>query len=326
MALMLWLVANSMSGFCGSSFADPEIVVAIRYLKAQGTSHAQLYLYRQDGRLLRELTHDDSGQMVNPAFASDGETIVFTRELGSTTDYWSIEPRGGKLQRLPTAPGWYDAKEKPSFFTNSQDETETNPDVPTEGHNPVTLTAPDGSVQLILRETQDEDDQVDGPGHGKHYEIRAVATGKTTNFADLPGFEGVYEILHNSQDKEQRFLFQPPLKVAFFGLHLNSTDGDTSFALDLTAPRLIRLSPNWAAPIVLPGEPAFLTLAEVRYVQIPHSKKTANCSYIDRWNASFQKVRYSSDTAAICYGASMYRPGMTPAVITVRNFSEGEDP
>jgi hypothetical protein len=34
--------------------------------------------------------------------------------------------------------------------------------------------------------------------------------------------------------------------------------------LDLNVPRLIRLSPNWAAPIPLPGEPAFLTLTEVR--------------------------------------------------------------
>jgi hypothetical protein len=37
--------------------------------------------------------------------------------------------------------------------------------------------------------------------------------------------------------------------------------------LDLNVPRLIRLSPNWAAPIPLPGEPAFLTLTEFRYVR-----------------------------------------------------------
>ena len=37
--------------------------------------------------------------------------------------------------------------------------------------------------------------------------------------------------------------------------------------LDLNVPRLIRLSPNWAAPIPLSGEPAFLTLTEFRYVR-----------------------------------------------------------
>ena len=32
------------------------------------------------------------------------------------------------------------------------------------------------------------------------------------------------------------------------------------------------------------------------------------------------EVRYArKESAAICYGASMYRPGKTPAVITIRN-------
>ena len=31
-------------------------------------------------------------------------------------------------------------------------------------------------------------------------------------------------------------------------------------SLDLTNRRFVRLSPNWAAPFPLPGEPAFLTL------------------------------------------------------------------
>ena len=62
------------------SRGDSEIVVAIRYLQAKGTSHSHLYLYREDGKLLRQLTNDNSGQDSDPIFASDGETIVFTRE------------------------------------------------------------------------------------------------------------------------------------------------------------------------------------------------------------------------------------------------------
>jgi hypothetical protein len=57
----------------------------------------------------------------------------------------------------------------------------------------------------------------------------------------------------------------------------------------------------------------------VRYVPIPGTKKTANCSYLECWNENLKKVRYAREgTAAICYGASMYRPGKTPAIITVR--------
>jgi len=59
---------------------DSEIAIAIRYLQAQGTSHSHLYLYREDGKLLRQLTKDDSGQDSAPIFSPDGDTIVFTRE------------------------------------------------------------------------------------------------------------------------------------------------------------------------------------------------------------------------------------------------------
>jgi hypothetical protein len=304
--------------------AAPEIVVAIRYLKAQGTSHSQLFLYREDGKLLRRLTDDNSSQMINPMFAPTGETIVFTRETNSGKDYWSIEPKGGNLHLLPSTPNWYTTGRSSSIFTNLEDEKDSgpNPNAPSDQQKTLSFKAPDGSVELILNQTEDEDDQYNGPGHGKHYEIRDLPTGKVTEFWQIPGFEGAYEILHASQDKNERFLIRPPLRVAFFGLHLNSTDGDTCYALDLTSRRLVRLSPNWATPIPLPCESAFLTLTEVRYVAIPGGSKTANSSYMEHWDANFQKVRYSKEGAAICYGASMYRPGMTPAVVSILNFRE----
>jgi triosephosphate isomerase len=62
-----------------------------------------------------------------------------------------------------------------------------------------------------------------------------------------------------------------------------------------------------------------LTLTENRYVAIPGTGKTANCSYIERWDAQLQKIRYARpNTAAICYGASIYRQERTPAVIGIR--------
>jgi hypothetical protein len=177
---------------------------------------------------------------------------------------------------------------------------------------------------LILREDpNDEDDQIDGPGHGKHYAIRDLKTGTETEFGKLPGFYGVFGLLHDNQDKDQHFLFEGPLRLAFFDLHLNSTDGDTVFALDLTGPRLVRLSPNWAAPIPLPGEAAFLTFTENRYVPIPGSKKTANCSYMEHWDEKLNKIRYAREkSAALCYGASMYRPSKNPSVISLRRSAE----
>ena len=206
--------------------------------------------------------------MIDPFFAPDGETIVFTWEVGDHKDFWSIEPKGVNLHQLPQAPQWYASAKDSPVFTNLEQENGSapNPDAPSDEQKTVSFRSPDGLVELVLRQTDSADDQVDGPGHGKHYELRDLKTGKATEFQQLPGFEGVFEILHDSLNKDQHFLIEPPLRLAFFGLHLNSTDGDTCYALDLVNRRLVRLSPNRAAPIPLPGEPAFLTWTSERYV------------------------------------------------------------
>jgi hypothetical protein len=306
-----------------------EIVIAIRYLQAEGTSHSHLYLYREDGKLLRQLTNDNSGQDSAPIFGPDGSVIVFTREKSSSVrEFWSIEPLGKTLKKLEAAPDWYTSAKSSPYFTNveTEESASPNPSVsPEESASPTTTPtptykSPDGAFELILREDpNDENDQIDGPGHGKHYLLRDLKTGAETEFGKLPGFYGVFGLLHDSQDKNQHFLFEGPLHLAFFDLHLNSTDGDTVFALDVTGPRLVRLSPNWAAPIPLPGEAAFLTFTENRYVPIPGTKKTANCFYMEHWDEKLNKVRYALEkSAALCYGASMYRPGKNPGVITLR--------
>jgi hypothetical protein len=324
-----------LAAIASSVRADPEIAVAIRYLQAEGISHSHLYLYREDGKLLRQLTNDDSGQDSAPIFAPDGNMIVFTREKSNNgREFWSIDPRDKTLKKLEAAPDWYTSAKSSPYFTNVEPEesesTSPNPSVsPEESASPTataipTYKSPEDSFELILREDiNDEDDQIDGPGHGKHYLLRDLKTGVETKFSKLPGFEGVFGLLHDNQDKVRHFLFDGPLRLAFFDLHLNSSDGDTVFALDLTGPRLVRLSPNWATPIPLPGEAAFLTFTENRYVPIPGSKKTANCSYMEHWDEKLNEIRYAREkSAALCYGASMYRPDLTPSTITLRRSSD----
>src|SRR5438067_13676969 len=97
--------------------AASEIVVAIRYLQAQGESHAHLFLYRDDGTLLRQLTKEERGQDLDPMFAPNGETIVFTREMAENKfEYWSIEPMGGNLKHLSAEPEWYATTKTSPFF------------------------------------------------------------------------------------------------------------------------------------------------------------------------------------------------------------------
>ncbi len=127
-----------------TSRGDSEIAVAIRYLQAKGTSHSHLYLYREDGKLLRQLTTDNSGQDSDPIFASDGGTIVFTREKpNDTNEFWSIDPLGKKLERLAAAPDWYSsAKSSPAFTQGGGEQPpEPAPVLPSEQSASPTVTA-----------------------------------------------------------------------------------------------------------------------------------------------------------------------------------------
>src|SRR6266568_9521704 len=92
------IITSALAILATQAWADAEIVIAIRYLQAQGTSHSHLYLYREDGKLLRQLTSDNSGQDSGPIFAQDGATIVFTREKpGNIREFLTIGPRGAGL-------------------------------------------------------------------------------------------------------------------------------------------------------------------------------------------------------------------------------------
>jgi len=99
------LIAAAFSFLAINLRAASEIVIAIRYLQAEGTGHSHVYVYREDGKFLRQLTSDNAGQDVDPVFAPDGETIVFSREKqGSPVEFWSVRPLGGEPAKLDSAP------------------------------------------------------------------------------------------------------------------------------------------------------------------------------------------------------------------------------
>lgn len=385
--LRIFLLAGVFAFMATVSRGDSEIVIAIRYLQPKDTSHSHLYLYREDGKLLRQLTNDNSGQDMDPVFAPDGETIVFTREKPNDTPaFWSIDPLGKKLKKLDAAPEWYPAKKSSPVSTDSGEEESPLPDstsqepasappatasqeeaespastseiaqggqhqsvtaldavVEAKEHPPETIKAPDGSGEIFWRKGTE--------GQAPEEELnwamwfRDLKSGQESEIGSLPAWPS-FEPL--------KILFEGPLRLAFFSTHLDSQSGSTVMAFDFNKRKLVRLSPNWAEPIPLPGEAAFLTLTENRYVQIPGTTKTAICSYLERWGLEIKEdclekrwaadipkdffedeswrdlglerpicageplVRYArKGSAAICYGASMYRPGKQPAVITI---------
>src|SRR4051794_27995785 len=126
--------------------AESELVISIRYLHAQGTSHSHLYLYRDNGKLLRQLTNDNSGQDLGPIFSPEGETIVFTREKpNDVREFWSVKPGGTDLKKLDAAPEWYAQAKSSPYFTNveSQEAAAANAtSSPTESVSPTATAVP----------------------------------------------------------------------------------------------------------------------------------------------------------------------------------------
>ena len=166
-SLQVLLVAGVFSFFTAIARADSEIVIAIRYLQAQGASHSHLYLHREDGKLLRQLTKDDSGQDSAPIFSHDGETIVFTREKpNDAREFWSINPLGTDLKKLDAAPDWYAQAKSSPYFTNVEPEESASPSSTASSEEsassaetpPPTYKAPDSSVELVLREDPNDEE------------------------------------------------------------------------------------------------------------------------------------------------------------------------
>src|SRR5882724_9834973 len=147
--LRIFLLARMFTLTATVSRGESEIVIAVRYLQAKGTSHSHLYLYREDGKLLRQLTNDNSGQDSDPIFAPNGEAIVFTREKANDTrEFWSIDPLGKKLNKLDAAPDWYSAAKSSPAFTMSEEEESPSPaSTPSEQESSAPADAPETTGQ-----------------------------------------------------------------------------------------------------------------------------------------------------------------------------------
>jgi phage repressor protein C with HTH and peptisase S24 domain len=246
--LRTFLVAGVFALTTTVSRGDSEIVVAIRYLQAKGTSHSHVYLYREDGKLLRQLTNDNSGQDSDPIFAANGETIVFTREKpNDTREFWSIDPRGTKLKKLDAALDWYSAAKSSPYFTSGEEEQapSSSPTPPQEesaspaasaesdqqdqhrsvtaldavtdatDHPPEIIKAPDGSGEIFWRKGKEGE----GPEEVLNWVMwfRDSKSGQETQIGRLLGFPS-FQPLHIRGNKDQQSLFEGPLRLTFFQL------------------------------------------------------------------------------------------------------------
>lgn len=298
--------------------ADESVVVSIRYLKVEGVSHYKLYLYSADGTLVRQLTNpidsQDNSQDIKPVFTTDGKMICFTRKRRDEVIAYGITLDGKHLRKLTgSVADWYaSVQASPSFGFNDYD---YNTSKVGEPDKPWNYKAPDGSVEIVVDSFDENEPEAADETYyqtvARHTHLRDLRAGTDVVLASLPGCEGVGHPLKLSDSSRAVYLFEGTLRVVFFPLHLNSTDGTLTFALDLEKRRLVRLGPNWATVYPLPGAPAFYMVSSERYQPLGDGR-TVNCSYLERWNSDFEKIRYALPKVALCGGASVYRSGELP--------------
>lgn len=172
--------------------AHADLVVSLRYFKTEGTSHFHLYLYKDDGKIVRQLTSPADAHDTEPIFSENGSEIVFTRESKGDKKIMSIRPDGSALRTLSQAPAWYAPAGKLEAY-GSADGEELVPLWKTRADEQA-VTVPGGKTEVVLR----NDDRYKDPDSGeiiatfKALTIRNLADGSETRVPTLTDEEGFF--------------------------------------------------------------------------------------------------------------------------------------
>jgi hypothetical protein len=267
-----------------------DLVVSLRYFKTEGTSHYHLYLYRDDGKVARQLTAPEDAHDTNPIFSRDGSEIAFTREVKGGSKIMSIHPDGSAMRALAQVPAWYHPTESSDAYELSGGGD--NDSLWKSGNGELSIAAPDGKTELVLKNAdnlkiQESFDAISF----RALTIRDTAGGKETRVlvtGDIPDNYCDFAMRQKSP-----FLLCDNLRVVFYWQWLGSTDGSRLGVLDLDKQKAIFLSANPAMAIPHGTRAGFFCVSHERYQPLPGTKKTVNCLYLDWWDAGLKRTRFA---------------------------------
>jgi len=340
--------APASQGKAASAAGEEMVVVAMRYLIKEGTSHAHLYLYGRDGKLIRQLTKAEVGQDADPVFSPDGKSVLYGRTEGERNE-WRLVSIDGKSDRVvKTPPSWQEAQSHPaSLFGVPEAGTETPAITAKAGKIPFPMK--DGKGALTLKDDPARREPGDPEWFPKMGWFRGGSEEAEVSIAAFPVLRpqraqgeklfwtgplpaGVVpselgvepqpespEVLPESVllTRNSPFLECAPLSVAFFSQHLGSTDGSRLMAADLRTRKLFDLTPNGGALVILEGRPEFACVCNQRYLPLGDGR-TVNCSYLDLWDSreeGLRRTRFAEAGTGKFYGASIRVVGKGGAVV-----------
>ena len=276
-----------------------DVAVSIRYLHAQGKSHAAIFLFDGQGKLVRQLTKPGEDQDFAPVFSPDGNEIVFRRGHSEedAKKLFIVDRQGKKTRAIEgESPAWYGRRVVAKPFGDS-DSLDTEPETKDAVR---TFASPDGTLALVLKPNP----------------FLREKKGPLQPLAEMPGFSVFWYV---RLDHGSPFLIMPKLRVAFFGGEELSTLGNTIYALDVDRKRIVKLSNNGAVAYPWPGQGSFFAVASSRYEPLGDGR-TVNCSYLDWYHATMKRTRFGHALGKYG-GASVFIAGEQPFTIPYLEFN-----
>jgi hypothetical protein len=286
--------------------ARADVVASIRYFKAEGVSHYHLFLFRDDGTLVRQLTSPEDAHDVGPKFIERGQAILFTRKQGKKEQTWRIGTDGIGLRKLSKAPAGFPVKaDPPSYFAHETEEKLQPPWEPVpDGFR---MAVPGSKVELLTTNKDESGNvrQVMGTFH--HIVMHDTESGTKVDLAVDRGEEIWMCGWMTCQGTP--FLQREGMSVAFFYQTFGSSDVYRVGAIDLLREKVVPISQHNPADFVPHGtRPGFFSICSEFYQDLPGTSLVVNCLYLDWWDKDFKRVRFSQKLS-LFGGASIFVAG-----------------
>lgn len=295
-----------------------DVAVSIRYLHPKSKSHAAIFLFQSDGKLVRQLTAPTDSQDVNPAFAPDGKSLIFTSESDKNAKRVLVSlDLAEKTTRVLDGepPAWFKDRVIAKPFDDEEAPAADAPaaDTPDAKKSDIFPTA-DGAYAIVLKPRKGTKAEPADPDERDAF-LRVGKKPVLIPFTKMPGFVSFW-MLHTAGSPFPA-ITEPRIAI-FDGSH-DSTNGTQFYALDLARQRIVQLSLNGGALFPWPGHPGFLCESQSRYEDLGDGR-TVNCNYLDLYDAKLERTRFGHALGRF-EGASVFVPGEKPFNIVDPEFT-----
>ena len=286
-----------------------DVAVSIRYLQPEGKSHAAIFLFQNDGKLIRQLTKPTDSQDVNPAFAPDGKSLIFTRESDKNAKrvLVSLDLAETTTQVVEgDPPAWFKDRAIAKPFGDDAPAADIPAAAATETQEPDTFSTADGAYTILLKPRKGNKAELAEPANRDAF-LRVGKEPALIPFTKMPGFVSFWR-LHSAAGSPFPPVTEPRIAI-FAGAH-TSTDGTEFYALDLARQRIVQLSRNGGAIFPWPGHAGFFCTSMSRYEDLGDGR-TVNCYYLDRYDEKLERTRFGHPLGQF-HGGSIFIPGEKP--------------